>query len=85
MSNQHKTVIRSEHRVVRPLGPADLDRVAQTRQLMEQLQAGEFRGLPEARAAVRADCQSREGGGGTWRFYRPMRRCGLSAMVYDSG
>ena len=40
--NQHKTVIRSEHRVVRPLGPADLDRVAQAREMMDHFKLASF-------------------------------------------
>jgi hypothetical protein len=40
--SQQRTTIRSEHRVVRPLEPADLERVAKTRELMGNLKLVSF-------------------------------------------
>jgi hypothetical protein len=40
--NQQKMVIRSEHRVVRPLERVDLDRVAKAREMMEHFKLASF-------------------------------------------
>ena len=42
-TKQQRTTIRSEHRVVRPLDPADLDRVAQARESLSSFKLVDFK------------------------------------------